>query len=156
MNPAWITAIASTIFGISAIFFAYQQWLINASKLKLDLFEKRYAVYNGVRKFLSVIVRETTFEDKDLFQYYSDTSDAEFLFSSEVVEFIDQVTTKALRMRTCQRKYSRLPIGERRSELVEEEGNELEWLMDQLGNLRKIFSPYLAFSKKIDEPFDVV
>lgn len=156
MNPSWVTAIASTIFGISAIFFAYQQWKINTSKLKLDLFEKRYAVYDGVRKFLSVILSEATFTDKDLFQYYADTSDAEFLFGSEVVTFIDKVKRKSLRMRTLQKKYDRLPTGEKRSELVEKEHVELEWLMGQLSQLRKVFSPYLSFSKEANDPFDVI
>jgi len=48
-------------------------------------------------------------------------------------------------MRMYARKYNDLEVGEKRSELVEQEHVELEWLTDQLNVIFDKFEPYLGF-----------
>ena len=61
---------------------AWQQWRVADNKLRLDLFDRRYKVYDATRKFLAVIFREASFTDSQLFEFYAGTSDAEFHFWS--------------------------------------------------------------------------
>ena len=65
---------------------AWQQWRVADNKLRLDLFDRRYKVYDATRKFLAVIIREATFTDSQLFEFYGGTSDAEFLFGADIVD----------------------------------------------------------------------
>ena len=125
---------------------AYQQWRVARNKLRLDLFDRRYKVYESTRKFLSVIFREARFEDSDLFTFFAGTSDAEFLFDSSVVKYLDQIRNRALDMRTHQKKYELMPVGEERSKHIEAELIELNWLTSQLREMSKVFVPYLGFA----------
>jgi len=61
-------------------------WWIALNKLRLDLFDLRYKVYDATRTFLAAILREAKFTNSQLFEFYARTSDAEFLFGADVVE----------------------------------------------------------------------
>ncbi|PYJ41035.1 MAG: hypothetical protein DME80_14400, partial [Verrucomicrobia bacterium] len=57
----WLTAISqigTLIIGIAVVVVAWQQRQIARHKLRLDLFDRRYKVYEATRKFLSIILRE--------------------------------------------------------------------------------------------------
>jgi len=127
-------------------FIAWQQWQVASSKLRLDLFDRRYKVYDATRKFLACIVRDASFTDAQLLEFYGGTSDAEFLFGPEVVDYIAVIRKRALGMRTHQKVYEPLPVGDERSRHVQSEHDELLWLGEQLTAMTKTFTPYLGFS----------
>ena len=145
----WLTAISqigTLIIGVAVVVVAWQQRQIARHTLRLDLFDRRYKVYEATRKFLSIILREARFEDSQLFEFYAGTSDAEFLFDSAVVAYLEQLRKRAVHMRTAQRVYEHMPVGDERSRHVQAEHDDLVWLTDQLTAMSKVFSPYLAFS----------
>jgi hypothetical protein len=130
---AWLTAISqigTLIIGIAVVGVAWQQRQIARHKLRLDLFDRRYK----------------RFEDAQLFEFYAGTSDTEFLFDSAVVAYLEQVRKRAVHMRTVQRVYEHMPVGDERSRHVQAEHDDLVWLTDQLTAMSNVFSPYLAFS----------
>lgn len=137
---------ATLIVGLSVAFIAWQQWQVARSKLRLDLFDRRYKVFEATRKFLAVVLRDARFEDSHLFEFYAGTSDAEFLFGSEVVDYLTEIRKRALDMRTHQKVYEPLPVGPERSRHVQAEHDQLVWLGDQLTAMSKSFRPYLGFS----------
>jgi hypothetical protein len=143
---SFISSSVTLLIGIVAGFIAYQQWKLARQKLKLDLFEKRYKVYDATRKFLSVILRDANFTDKDLFEYYASTSDSVFLFEEDLVLYLRLLSKRALNMRLYQVKFLPLPVGEERNSLVQKNHDELVWLMDQFNELAPRFSPYLGFT----------
>jgi hypothetical protein len=46
-----------------ASYVAYQQYRLSREKLKLDLFEKRFSVFAGVRRLLTHILRDGDLKD---------------------------------------------------------------------------------------------
>ena len=50
-------------------------------------------------------------------------------------------------MRSTEKKYESLPVGQRRSELGEKETRLLEELTGELSKLKEVFAPYLRFDK---------
>ncbi|PZV13387.1 MAG: hypothetical protein DCF20_15240 [Pseudanabaena sp.] len=137
---------ATLIVGLSVAYIAWQQWQVARSKLRLDLFDRRYKGYEATRKFLAVISRDARFEDSQLFEFYAGTSDAEFLFASEVVDYLAELRKRALDMRLHQKLYEPLPVGDERSRHVQAQHDQLVWLGDQLTAMSKTFRPYLGFS----------
>ena len=137
---------ATLVLGCAIAYVAWQQWRIARHRLRLDLFDRRYKIYDATRKFLSIILREARFEDSQLFEFYAGTSDAEFLFDSAVVDYLEQVRKRAVNMRTHQRVYEHMPVGDERSRHVQAEHDDLVWLTDQLTAMTQVFSPYLSFS----------
>ena len=96
-------SIATLFLSVAVVVIAWQQWRIADNKLRLDLFDRRYKVYEATRKFLAVIISEATFTQSQLVEFDIGTSDAEFLFEADVVNYLKQIRERALHMRTaCQ------------------------------------------------------
>jgi hypothetical protein len=138
-------SIATLFLSVAVVVIAWQQWRVADNKLRLDLFDRRYKVYDATRKFLAVIVRDTTFTDSQLFEFYGGKSDTEFLFRSEVVDYLAQIRKRALDMRLHQQEFEPLPVGADRSRRVQAHHDELSWLSDQLTAMTPVFAPYLGF-----------
>jgi hypothetical protein len=124
-----------------------KQWRVADNKLRLDLFDRRYKVYDATRKFLAAILRDATFTDSQLFEFYGGTSDTEFLFRSEVVDYLAQIRKRALDMRLHRKLFEPLPVGGEKSRHVQAHHDELSWLSDQLTAMTSVFAPYLDFSR---------
>lgn len=124
-----------------------QQHKLAKEKFKLDMFEKRFAVYKEVQEFLTVILQDGTFKLDQLYEFRRKTQDSTFLFGIDIPQYIDGIAKKALDMRSTEKKYESLPVGQRRSELGEKETRLLEELTDELPKLKEVFAPYLRFDK---------
>ena len=120
-------------------------WLTaNSNSIFLD---RRYKVYDATRKFLSEIVSHAKFEDRQLLEFNAGTSDGEFLFGNEVVEYLNEIRKRSVDLRTHQRIYDPLPVGEERTRHVEAAHHQIVWLSDQLVSMKSVFAPYLSFAK---------
>jgi len=139
-------SIATLFLSVAVVVIAWQQWRVADNKLRLDLFDRRYKVYDATRKFLAVIMREATFADSQLFEFYAGTSDAEFLFGADVVDYLGQIRKRAVHMRTAQQLFEPLPVGDERSRHVQAAHDDLSWLSDQITAMTKVFTPYLGFA----------
>jgi hypothetical protein len=139
-------SIATLFLSVAVVVIAWQQWRVADNKLRLDLFDRRYKVYDATRKFLAVIIREATFADSQLFEFYAGTSGAEFLFGADVVDYLGQIRKRAVDMRTAQQLFEPLPVGDERSRHVQAAHDDLSWLSDQITAMTKVFTPYLGFA----------
>ena len=101
---------------------------------------------DGNAQFLAIIIREATFADSQLFEFYAGTSDAEFLFGADVVDYLGQIRKRAVDMRTAQQLFEPLPVGDERSRHVQAAHDDLSWLSDQITAMTKVFTPYLGFA----------
>lgn len=150
-----VSALLVPFVAIGAAVIAFNQFRVARQKLKLDLFEKRYAVFAAVRHALSVVMREAKFKIEELYEFRAGTADAYFLFDKKVLDYLDEVDKNLVRFHTTGLQLSGLQgrrgLSEeeerRRVKAVDSEGELLTWLMDQLPRLRKQFAPYLAFGK---------
>lgn len=132
--------------GFGVLIFSYRQWRIAQHKLRLDLFEKRYKVYEAAGNFLSLILMLANFNDEDLRNFNRGTMDATFLFRPEVASHLKEIRSRALKMRLYQKKFEPLPPGPERSALVQQNHDEICWLNEQTEKLPIVFKPYLDFS----------
>lgn len=139
--------IATLLVGLVVGFIAWQQWQLARHKFRLDLFDRRYRVFEATRKFLSAIFSNSDFSDAQLFEFYGGTSDAEFLFDRDVVDYLKQIRERSLDMRLHKTLFEPLPVGEERSRHVQASHDQLLWLGEQLTAGRVVFAPYLSFSK---------
>jgi hypothetical protein len=146
MDPAILSPVATLIVGLAIAFFAHQQWSIARHKLRLDLFEKRYNVYEATARFLSLIMSLANFNDDDLRAFNIGTMDAVFLYPKHIKDYLDEIRCRAMDMRTYQREFERLPVGDERNKLVDQNHNEARWLNEQLTRLPTVFAPFLGFA----------
>jgi hypothetical protein len=146
MNFAqYVLSFITISIGAFVAFIGYQQFQVNREKFKLDLFEKRFAVYKGVQVFLSYVMRDAKVDLEKFYEFRASTQDAIFLFADDVQKFLQSIDKKALELHRRQAELEHKPVGEARSRLCAEESKALEDLIGQLPKLSKVFAPYLTF-----------
>jgi hypothetical protein len=60
---------------VSAVFPSRLQWRFADNKLRVDLFDRRYKIYEATRKFLVRMLGETRFDQLHFFAFHADTAD---------------------------------------------------------------------------------
>lgn len=141
-----ISVFTATLAAIVA-WTGYQQHVLAREKLKLDLFEKRFVVFQATGKFLATCVQNGFVELDDLFSFRKETYQVVFLFEVEMSNYIERLYQRGLEARTAKAKYSPLPLGVERSRLCDIEAQILEELGNELGRLPEVFAPYMKFRK---------
>lgn len=122
---------------------AWLQWHVARNKLRLDLFDRRYKVFEGTRKFLQT----ASFENGELRLFKFATADAEFLFGSDVVEWLAEIREKAAHLITVRTLLARPKDDDDLAKLAEAQEADLLWLANRTDTLTKVFAPYLGFAK---------
>ncbi len=136
----------TVLLAVGGVYIAYQQFRLGRERLKLDLFEKRFAVFAAVRRFLSAIAAEGKFQMEQLFEYRRSVAEASFLFESDITTFIEEIDKHALRLWVVKEKDSVTPLGDEKVRLADGWGKEMMWLTEQLSELKLKFAPYLKFA----------
>jgi hypothetical protein len=145
MDDAW-KALAALVAVIAAL-IAYQQVLVARQRLKLDLFEKRFAVFAAVRRFLSLILQDARVNMEHFHQYRAAVAEADFLFEPDITSFLKEIDQRALKLWARHEGLKEVPVGDQRTKLVSESSEDLKWLIERLPLLRPTFSPCFAFTK---------
>jgi len=142
----YLISIVPLFLSLAVATFAGLQWKVSNNKLRLDLFEKRYKVYQAARDLLRLVVREGKVEFADLAAFNFEVADAEFLFRSDVLEYLNRLRRKAAHLKTTQTLLSGRQTDDQLEKTADAEEKDLLELTEQLDNLTKVFGRYLGFA----------
>ena len=135
------------IAGIVA-YIAYQQSRTNVHKLKLDLFEKRFATFKTIRDTVGSIVSNGRIEPEPLFKFWIKSSDARFLFGKKIGMLVKEVYDRAIKLQQAiQMSGTVIEPGPEREKVVEEMGAQLKWFRKLAEGIADKFEKYLDVSK---------
>lgn len=148
-DSTWVDILSALLvpaIAVLGVYIAYQQYRINEQRLRHETYDRRLAVYKAVQKYLSEILRDgrTTYERAS--EFYSEASEATFLFDSSVQEWIDEIFQQSVKfINTHERMYPNdgsrgLPAGEERSRVAEQNSELLQWHLDQLKESKQFFA----------------
>ena len=133
------------LVGAGVVYVALQQFFLAREKFKLELFEKRFAIFAATRKLLSIILTEANLTLAQLFEYRAAVAEAAFLFDSDITNYLDEIDKKALRFHFTNDRIRQQPAVENYQQFVDENFQLLTWLTDELSQLKGRFAPYLKF-----------
>jgi hypothetical protein len=138
----------TVIVGILVAFIAYRQFVLANGKFKLDLFEKRFAIYLGVESFLTYVIggesgNEESIPFKRLHKFWYETRYAPFFYNNDILMYLEEIGKKAGELHHIEQQM-RVKTPEY-ANLVDQESELNEWFINQLPRLKDIFSPYLKF-----------
>lgn len=138
-------AFVALIIGLIAAYIAFHQYRVARDKLRLDLFERRYELYDVIWTFLS------EFENSHGAARQPVTNEipkAHFLFGAEIAEFFAEVLEMHVEYRSALGRTKTHEAGsEQHSSATEKVEELLMWSADELAGLRTRFRPYLGFQK---------
>lgn len=141
---AFLTPVIAVVTVVILVFqyrLARQRWV-------LDLFDKRYPVFLHTMEYLTAATDSLTHER--LFQFVRETKDNEFLFQSEVHDFLELIRRKGVELITTQTllKGPPSPNDQELEKLAHKEADLKLWFGDQFETARRVFRPYLNLDKK--------
>lgn len=144
-----ITPGLAAIAAFLAAWVAYRQSRTERAKLKLDLFEKRIAVYNEVSACLGYIFRTgETSNDNDQ-RFIEAMHQAKWLFGADVRRYLQSELWPKMCDLHCVSVYlDGMDRSAERTEKIEAQAALKLWFAQQ-GNegLDRVFGPYLSFDK---------
>lgn len=144
--PPWVTALSALLtplIAALAVYIAWQQSRTSTSKLKLDLFDRRFAIYEAASDFLGTM-RSGKISGQALFDFLRKTSQARFLLNGEIADyFYEELYSRALDLQTLESELDGLPVGDERSRNVKAQREIKDWFEKQLQSLDRRFAPFL-------------
>jgi hypothetical protein len=141
---AYVTALLTPVIAILGAYIAIQQWYTAQNKLRLDLFEKRFSVYNAARNLIGSIVTSGKAKDDELFKYLTGTREAKWLFNVDVANYLEQrLYRPALDLQCLDAELEGLPVGEERTKNVSRQAAIKIAINKEFDGLDRVFSPFL-------------
>jgi len=135
------------LIAISLVCIAYQNWRIQKDKLRLDLYDKRYKIFQAIKDLSTSFLKNGVTNRKDLSQFIIDTSEVDFLFEDDIKENIDEIRKKSLRAIHLAERLDNRGVGTQEDrENIAKELEELEkWSINHPNRLKSLFKEYLWF-----------
>jgi len=144
----WLQALTVPTIAAVGAFLAWQQVKIARTKLRHDLFDRRFAVFEAARKFLATVMSHGKMSVPDFNEYTAGVIDAQFLLNQELHAYLFEIRRRAAAMQALKETLEPLPAGEKKAELAERAGQEFAWLSAQLDVLPRKFKPFLTLEPK--------
>jgi hypothetical protein len=127
---------------------AQEQADIAKQKLRHDLYERRYRVFDAARKLLCEVASHRIASDEDLRAFVIGTGDAVFLFNDDLANQLKEIHNRALKLRTFDEAKDDFLVGDKRREsCIAQSGEHFNWLKHQLEGLVDMFKPFLKLSE---------
>lgn len=146
-DPHWTNYLAALLTPTVAVLgsvIAYRQWRTAQNKLKFELFDRRFSVYEASRNLLASIMTSGKAKDDEVFKFLSATREAKWLLNIEVATYLEkELYHKAIDLQTIQATLEGLPVGEERSANVMKQAEIKKWFMAQYEVMDEKFSPFL-------------
>ncbi len=143
------SAIGMLIVAVIVAYIAFMQYKTNRDRLRLELYEKRFSIYEGLKELLDKITIMVDVTDEDLREFIKKTNEVEFLFEEDIVQYLIEVRKKGTKLYSfnCQLKRGETPPPWPKDpdEIIEIKN----WLQDQLKESKNKFSKYLKFKTNI-------
>lgn len=129
--------------GCFVAYIAHGQWRTNKDKLKLDLYDRRLAVYEATMKFVLGLSGNPAVDAENMRQYLIATRQATFLFDDDTLpQYLKKLATEAIRLNRA------INVTDNTFNVTDNTSHDPKWeLLDWFAKQEKIieekFAPYL-------------
>ena len=151
-----LSALLVPLIAVVTVCIAYQQMKVNSDRLRLELYDRRYHIYDIAIRFVSQIaVGNKEIEIQDVTQFRITTDQGKFIFEEEIQTHMDEIFSKALNLRAVRKNLQgveqKLQFSQnkelqvKRDFYLEQEITLLDWFDKQSKLLTERFRKYLRF-----------
>lgn len=120
-------------------YIAIQQYRTNKKKLKLDLFDKRFLIFQATKDYLAEVIISVPTSLEEQSKFLRGTRGAEYVFSKDIKKYIDEIWAKSIDLEEwAQDPGTALHAQERAS--------HIKWFKKELENVDTKFRKYMQLS----------
>jgi hypothetical protein len=131
-----LQGLLTPVIAIITTYIAWQQWRGNKQKLKMDGYGRRLHVYQEVVKMLKQCANGEIREFSIILEFGAATAEADFLFGPEIREYLDEISTRAAKLRSANVQYRdfKQTVAENydHEKIVNEISTQTAWFVEQL------------------------
>jgi hypothetical protein len=137
----------AVVLGVVAAYIAWRQWANANYRLRLDMFDRRYAMYEATKFLYGTIAINGSVTSNDFADFREKIRGAEFFFDGEVRHFFERLLDLSWRAHLARSRQKRANDDATLDKLFEDEDKCLQLIDAEGPNLEKFFSKYLDLSK---------
>ena len=139
-----IIAFTSAVTAIAVGFFTGGQWFTNRARLKHELFDRRYAIYEKITQFLADVLINSQLPPGREEEFLRETKLAFFVFNCDpnIKSLVEDIYGHAIHLHTVIVQIKET-TGDERMNMLNKEQEIRNWFMDTLKSIEKKFENYL-------------
>lgn len=138
-----VTLILTGAIGCVTVYIAWQQWQTAKNKLRLDIFDRRYPVFEAALKLVSIAVQKGDVPDEARRGFVIATRGVQFLFDQKLQDYCGTLAKEAINVRFGEKMMDVLPVGNQRRQTAEAWEERMKWFTKQMDEIPKRFAPFL-------------
>jgi hypothetical protein len=142
--PDWFWKALTVLIGAWAAWTAWQQHRVARDKLRLDLFDKRLAVFEEVKDAIAAAFQRS---EVDLAGFQQAAVSSIFLFGSDVHAYLSEVQGKLTQVKEYGANANVRLTAAMYPDHAPKEVALVAWLKAQPDKSAEVFAPYMSFSK---------
>ncbi len=120
-------------------YIAVRQYITSRQKLKLDLFDKRFAIFQASKKFIGQVLTNEYTDKQVQREFLIATQGTRFIFNEKIRLYIDSIWEKSQDLQEWSQNQTS-------SENSASRADHLKWFNAQLSEIERHFSPYMQLS----------
>ena len=147
MDIATATAVTTALVAVIVAVITGGQWLTNRARLRNELFDRRYAVYEKIAGFIAEILISGRVPEGEPEGFSRRTKTAYFVFEcdKEVKVLITEIYQQAVKLHALDVTLEGLTADERKKN-VESQRVVKDWFQETLGSLEARFERFLKLA----------
>ncbi|MBL8529798.1 MAG: hypothetical protein JNL68_19120 [Burkholderiales bacterium] len=144
MDVQTATAVTTAAVAVLVAVITWRQWVTNRARLKHELFDRRYAIFEKITGFLAGVLQSGRVASGHEEQFLRDTKQAFFVFDCDpsIKTLVSDIYEHAVHLHALDAELAGLS-GLARSENIQEQREIKDWYQTQLGTIESQFERYL-------------
>jgi hypothetical protein len=143
LGPSFVAIIAAAIAG----YIALRQWRTANHRLRVDMYDRRYAVYEATKALIDKVAVNGQLLIEDIQEYHQKARGSEFFFDGETKAYLKEISERCWRCYQAQRRQSRASNDEILGQLIDEEFELIEFIVAEGPKLEGKFEKFLDLSR---------
>jgi len=152
--PYWLQipqGLLTPLIAIITTYIAWQQWQATKLKMNLERYERRLKIYQETHKFISEVITDLKPELPQMYGFYSATAEADFICPPQIREYLDEIFSRALKLRSANVQYKdytqEIPSGYDHNKICKDKEDLARWFIDQPKIAKEKFKPLLNITR---------
>ena len=145
---SWVQFAGVVVIAPTSLWVAYMQMQISAKKLRYDLFDRRYRVYEATRNLFAAMTDIGEVAEPPLRAFRIAIAESRFLFCHALADYLSEMEFKVSALQNILKSANSLQVDEIRTQAGNCIQNTTEWINQQPQSLAEKFDPYLALGRR--------
>ena len=134
-----LTSMIPIALAILGGYIAVRQYITSKQKLKLDLFDKRFGIFQAAKTYIGQVLTSDYTDKQVQREFLIATQGARFVFDKNIRSYIDCIWDKSMDLEEWSRDQNS-------SENSASRAAHLKWFNAELSAIEERFSPYMQLS----------